>query len=690
MQLLKALRQISGEAQLSFEGKLERLLTIGCNALSLDIGIVSRIENDMYTIIAATPAEELPKGTQFPLGDTYCAHTLLADDILAIHHTKHSPLGAHPCYQSFGLESYIGIPIFVNHSPYGTLNFSSAKPHNHAFNETDFQYMLLLAEWVGLEISRQESLSQLQTKQEEAHRQLVLHDQMSELAGVGTWEIDVRQGTVYWSDSLKRMHDLDVSFKPTLHNVYEFPKFEKDKEKIRSLFTEAIKNGKSFTYELAIQTAKGSIRWMRAQAKTVMENGKCKFIMGASLDITHQVQVMDELRAQRLEAENALAARSRFLANMSHEVRTPLNGVIGMLEILNKTKLNTKQQSITSVIKHSANNLLAVINDVLDYSKIDAGKLTLEHLPVHINGLTKHLSEVFSTLAEEKGLSFSLDDSATKDITVFSDPTRLMQVLNNLLNNAIKFTSQGQISMRTRALMQPHGRVLINIEVEDSGIGIDEKQQASIFSPFIQADTYTTREFGGTGLGLSIVAQIVHLMGGSIKVVSQANKGAKFIVKLSMPLVSTEHELSAAPAAEYSSANLSALRVLVVEDNVINQTVITEQLSALGITPELADNGAKALNLLETRAPKLDFDVILMDCQMPIMDGYTATRNIRALGGLFETLPIIALTAHALSEERAHCLANGMTDYLAKPVSIEQLACRLEQIESPNLGLKRH
>lgn len=680
MPLFKALRQISTDTQLSFEGKLERLLAIGCDALGLDVGIVSQIQGDIYTVIAASPLHSLVAGTQFPLGDTYCAHTLKSDGILAIHHTKYSELAKHPCYREFALESYIGMPVFVNNSPYGTLNFSSSQPHPQEFRESDFDYMMLLAEWVGLEVSRQDSLTNVLSHQQEAQRQWVLRDQMSELAGLGTWEINVSEGTVNWSSALKRIHDLDDSFVPTLTNVYDFPRFAEDKEKLSQLFTKAMRNGESFTYELAIRTAKGRSRWIRAQAQAVMENGKCKYVIGASLDITNQMQVMEELRAQRLEAEKALEARSRFVANMSHEIRTPLNGVTGMLGILDKTKLSSRQKNIIDVIKQSATNLLGIINDVLDFSKIDAGEMHLEHLPVSINALTNQLQKIFSRAAKDKGLEFLVDNAATEGITVFSDPTRLLQVLNNLLSNAIKFTLHGQVRLTTGVFQQSAGNILLNIEVTDSGIGIDEKQQEFIFTPFTQGDTDTTRKFGGTGLGLSIVAQIIALMGGSIKVVSTPGLGTRFIVKLSLQLDANADTSSAnqnTPGKTAESVNLSSLRVLVVEDNLINQLVINEQLAELGIQPEVASNGAEALALLKGQAPMLDFDVILMDCQMPVMDGYTATRNIRALGEGFKHIPIIALTANAFSEERVRCLENGMTDYLAKPLSIEQLETSL-------------
>ena len=680
MPLLKAFRQIYTDAQLSFEGKLERLLEIGCNALALDVGIVSQIKNDIYTVNAAFPIDSVPAGSQFLVGNTYCVHTLQADGIFAIQHTKHSKVASHPCYREFGLESYIGIPIFVNSNRYGTLNFSSAEPHPQVFSESDFDYMILLAEWVGLEIGRQDSLNQVLTQQHELQRQLLLQHQMSELAGLGTWEINVNEGTVHRSDALKRMHDLDESFVPTLSNVYDFPRFEEDKEKLNQLFKNAMKNGESFSYEVAIQTAKGRSRWIRAQAQPVIENGKCKYVIGASLDITNEIQVMDELRAQRLEAEKALEARSRFVANMSHEIRTPLNGVTGMLGVLDKTKLDTRQQNIVNVIKQSASNLLEIINDVLDFSKIDAGEMDLEHLPVSINALTRQLQMVFSRLAKDKGLEFIVDNSATKGITVLSDPTRLLQVLNNLLSNAVKFTSQGQIRLTTRVLKQSVGNILLNIEVVDSGIGIDEKQQEFIFTPFTQADTDTTRKFGGTGLGLSIVAQIINLMDGSIHVESTPGTGTTFTIKLSLQLEPSSNTSSRQEDVHIKTdepVNLSCLRVLVVEDNLVNQMVITAQLSGFGITPEVADNGAEALALLKAQAPELNFDVILMDCQMPVMDGYTATRNIRELGEGFKLLPIIALTANAFSEERGRCLESGMTDHLAKPVSIEQLESSL-------------
>ncbi len=399
-----------------------------------------------------------------------------------------------------------------------------------------------------------------------------------------------------------------------------------------------------------------------------------------SLALANRLNTLKEEQHQqhkiivRTEAENA--AKTEFLAKMSHEIRTPMNALLGITQLLQDTRLDQTQKSYVDTLHTSGHALLHVINDILDYSKISAGKVTLETTDFDLHALIRECTDVFQLGAREKSLR--LDCQVTDDVprTLQGDPNRLRQVLLNLLSNAVKFTANGTVFLQVRRLSSfADGRVRIGFDVTDSGIGIPSDKIPALFDWFTQADSSIAREFGGTGLGLAISQQLVTLMGGTISVTSQPGKGSIF----SFSLVFSPPSGNAAPAHPPldSLPAFSALRVLVVEDNPINQMIIVGLLRKLGIDPQVTSNGTDALNIIRRNHAALD--LVLMDCEMPGMDGYQTTRAIRSLERHLHLRPltIIALTAHALPEHRAACLAAGMDDYLSKPLMLPTLAGKL-------------
>ncbi|TPV60650.1 response regulator [Aestuariibacter sp. GS-14] len=379
-------------------------------------------------------------------------------------------------------------------------------------------------------------------------------------------------------------------------------------------------------------------------------------------------EVSEDLLKAKKEAENTSKIKSEFLANMSHEIRTPMNGILGMVGLLSKTKLATEQKEMLDIIDSSGKSLLVILNDILDFSKIDSGKIQLEHAPFDLYKMIIELNHLFNPLAKEKGIGFSVPRLDTLPRQYFmGDVTRIKQVLINLLSNAVKFTSKGQVNLFiTQQANVPDDDLncTITFAVSDTGIGIQKDQLSSLFDAFSQADSSITRRFGGTGLGLSISNKLLMLMGAKLAVDSTPGQGASFTFDLTLPIATVHSRLDHNKAIQVSFRQDGSQRVLIAEDNEINQLVVKAMLRNLGFTNvALANNGKEAVDFCKVNHA----DIIFMDMQMPEMDGLEATRQIRLLP-LFRRTPIIALTANVMPEDSAACFAAGMTHFLTKPI----------------------
>ncbi len=379
-----------------------------------------------------------------------------------------------------------------------------------------------------------------------------------------------------------------------------------------------------------------------------------------------------ELRRKRAEAEAADEAKSAFLAAMSHEMRTPLNGVLGMAQLLREGRLDPEQREHLQILHGSARLLLTVIDDLLDVSKLDAGQVELDPVPFRVRAWAREGVELLRPRAREAGLDLELVVSDRVPRAVEADDVRLRQVLLNLVGNAVKFTERGRVVVRIDGTLQPGGRVALLIEVEDTGIGIPEDALEVIFDRFTQAESDTTRRFGGTGLGLAIVKGLVEAMGGRVGVESTVGVGSRFWVAVTVPVAQeATRPPTLVPLVDVSACTL---RVLVVDDHAVNRTVARRMVERLGHEVVEVDSGAAAV----ARAAEGGLDVVLMDVEMPGMDGLEATRRIRALPG-GSSLPIVALTAHALPAQVERCLAAGMDAHLAKPLMLDALETALER-----------
>jgi len=407
----------------------------------------------------------------------------------------------------------------------------------------------------------------------------------------------------------------------------------------------------------------------------VMPDNSC-MLGGISMDITSIKLMEQQLAEAKRSAEDAAKAKSIFLANMSHEIRTPLNGILCMLDILADSKLNPEQDDGLRIVRDSADALLGIVNDVLDFSKIESGKLELESIDFDLAALIGNVVDTFSGRAQQKALKIKAVFAPGTIMALRGDGMRLRQVLLNLLSNAIKFTDTGGVIISARTESR-EARLWLDISVRDSGIGIAAEAMSRLFQSFSQLESSTTRRYGGTGLGLVICRQLTELMGGSIGVDSRAGKGSTFWVRI--PLQPAVHqEITLPPITGLPpSIGRKGLRILVVDDNRINQTVARKALEKLGHSVALASNGEEALRSWHAYR----FDIVFMDCQMPVMDGYEAVQRIRDAEQAESRARqvIVAMTASALPEEKARCISCGMDDFLAKPVKLAALAQLIER-----------
>lgn len=510
-------------------------------------------------------------------------------------------------------------------------------------------------------------------------------ERTSKLAGVGGWELDANTKRIRWSEEVFRIHEVEGPNPPELSDAISFYAPEAQPV-IAHAVEQAMQVGTPWDLELPFITAKGRRIWVRAVGAPEYEDGELVRLSGMFQDITGRREAEDSLRwyAETLKRANDAAveasrAKSEFLANMSHEIRTPMNGIIGMTSLLLDTELSHEQRDLLGALDYSAKSLLSIINDILDLSKVESGKMELSPVSFDIRSFLKNTFTLLELRADERGISLVLEIDPSIPIQVVGDDLRLRQVLVNLIGNAIKFTADdGAVMVNVTREPNEDEALELKFSVIDTGVGISADAIERIFDPFTQAESSTTRRFGGTGLGLTISRKIVALMGGKLSVQSKEGVGSRFefTVRLSNAAESVDIVSTTVPATQtltgVSTPKPSA-RVLLVEDNLINQKLARKLLEKAGYDVTVVSDGRAAVTAL-AETPE-QFSVVLMDCQMPVMDGYEATKAIREMeGASTRHIPIIAMTANAMTGDRERCLDAGMDDYLPKPIDRKQLS----------------
>ncbi|MEQ8473520.1 MAG: ATP-binding protein [Marinoscillum sp.] len=665
---LQLLNKISSNRDLSVNAKIREALELTSDYLKMPIGFLSKIDDEkvtmevLYDHFRQTTFNE---GMTFSLHNSFAAFVYEKGETLGLSNLEDWSFKGFTTLLGAGVKSCVGAIVPLEDSKYGTINFASTNEKPFDTDETDF--VNLLAGWVGSILEREHYENRLI-----AEKDTLKAFVKSAPAAIAMFneKVEYLAASVQWNQE----YFLDDKELVGLSHYEVFPEINEDWKKVH----QSALNGEVIRRERDLfRRADGEKQWIQWEVRPWYDGqGSIGGIIMFTEDVTYQVLQEQELKIARDEAERASHAKDLFLSTMSHEIRTPMNAIIGISNILIDDEPKPEQFENLKLLKFSSSNLLTLINDILDFNKIEAGKMDLEEIDFNLKEVASSVYQILQLRANEKDLVVFFDYDRGLPEYFKGDPVRITQILTNLLSNAIKFTESGFVRMEFAQKEKTASDVTISVKVTDTGVGIPTDKLTTIFENFTQASSSVTRKFGGTGLGLSICKKLLNLMESEIYVESEEGKGSVFFFDLTLPI--GEVKSLDATYADLININHNSgaerIRLLIAEDHDGNQKVLSKFLDRWAIKYDFANDGAEAVQMVQQRL----YSMILMDIQMPVMDGFESARRIRALGGEnYKTIPIFALTASVLLGVQEQVVSSGMNGYVGKPFDPDDLYAKI-------------
>ena len=639
--------------------RIEQLLRCGCESLNASQGVALCLADDYTDVIARATLQKPPSLPLMP------PLPFAKSSPLPTSHEQAEPRFLHWANLYLGASSFVCGDVYAYGSYQVVFIFIFDTPITYSRELKD--KLTLLNGWL-------KSLL-IEVEYKDSFKNNLLFEKLQSVANIGTWEVDLLNNSLTWSSQTRVIHEVDENFIPQLDTAIYFYKEGHDRDEISRIVSTAIKTGESWNATLQLISAKGNPVWIETHGMAEMVDGVCVRLFGTCQNVNKAMALRLELDEQREAAVKAYNARGELLSRISHELRTPLNGITGMLQAIRFEDREHIRARKTELALKSSDKLLSLINDVLDYTDMSSGNFELVTSDFCVRALVEDLLDVFMPQCQEKGLRLYSGVAFPPNTYIHSDAARISQVLNNLMSNAVKYTAQGHISVHVTLKDVADVQHLL-ISVEDSGKGMSEATVKSLFVPLIHGDKFSSVEGSGSGLGLSIAKQIIDKMEGELDITTEEGKGSCFDIVIPIEKPSAKKTEMSDTDSLPSTLLALPLSILVVDDNDINRIVLSSMLEKFNFKADEAQNGRIAVE----KAKAKPYDIIFMDCSMPVLDGLSATKIIVGEGYLPVNGRVIAVTANTTDDDRQACHKAGMADFLAKPVEQTSVTNILRQV----------